>query len=273
MAKPLCSFSEVVRVSLDEIMTEFLRRFPEPELLAAIQSAAIHSQERLRHRPTKRRLRDNPYKAQVFFRHMAERLPSVPDDLSCVLGLKSKDPSQLEIPGVTVDASPPEMPPPVEPPKDEFASLFDIPTFEEYRNVFNTWPYVLQDVRKDLGRVLVLGYASGRNKDTEELIRRNCAVSMFKKDSADPTEREEHSFNDLVSVIGFLKHNETNGLHRSIKAIRYQPGMGVRFWTNTGKGDRADLSRYVVLTESGFVTYPARMLYEEALRQFKPAAA
>jgi hypothetical protein len=253
-------------------MTEFLQRFPEPEVLAAIRSAAIHSQERLRRRQQGRRKRDDSNKAQIFFRHMASRLPEVPDDLISVLSLKTKDLSQLDLPDMTVDEPTIEPPVAAQPPKDEYNDLFNIPSFEDYREVFNQYPYIWELENPELGRILVLGYASGRNKDTDELVRRNCAVSMLKRGSTDPTEREERSFNDLTSIVGYLQHKE-GGIHRSVKVIPYQVGAGVRFWTNTAKGDLPDLNRYFYLSNYGPSPITSRARYEEALsdtRSYKP---
>jgi hypothetical protein len=251
-------------------MTEFLQRFPEPEVLAAIRSAAVHSQERLRRRAAGRRKRDDSNKAQVFFRHMARRLTEVPDDLSSVLNLKTKDASQLVLPDIVVDE--PKSEPAASLVKDMFDTLFATPSFEEFRIVFDRYPYVWEMDHPEYGRVLVLGYASGRNTDGE-LIRRNCVVNRFKSEGGDPTEREDHSFNDLQSVVGYLKSNDgkDGSIHRFIKVLRYQVGMGIRFWTNTEKGDLPEFYRFIVLTEEGPKYYPSRAAYDEALSQYKPS--
>jgi hypothetical protein len=151
--------------------------------------------------------------------------------------------------------------PVVEEPRDEYTDLFDIPSFEDFRHVFDTYPYVREERRAE-GRLLLIGYASGRNV-SEELIRRNCAVSQVKK-VGDAFEREERSFNALSSIVGNLNKKDDK-IHLFVKAIKYVPGTGVRFWTNTPKGDLENMRRYIFLTEEGLVSYPTRASYDLAL--------
>jgi len=99
MAKSTCVRSIAVKVCQDEFMTELLRRFPAEQLAAAILGA----HEAARNRFPKQR--HNRYKGQIFFKHLAERLPDLPDLLGVKLGLK--DPEQVKLPSVgTEDAVP-----------------------------------------------------------------------------------------------------------------------------------------------------------------------
>lgn len=99
MAKPTCVRSTAVKVCQDELMTELLRRFPAEQLAAALQGAHDAARKRFV------KSRHNRYKGVIFFKHLAERLPDLPDLLGVTLGLI--DPEQVKLPGVgTEDAVP-----------------------------------------------------------------------------------------------------------------------------------------------------------------------
>lgn len=86
--KTECVFSEPVRVSTDELLTELLRRLPEATVAEALAAACRSAQRRTN---TKRHSR---YKCQLFFRRLTGRLGTVPDNLAQLVGLK---PYQLEL--------------------------------------------------------------------------------------------------------------------------------------------------------------------------------
>ena len=306
MPKPTCVESTAVKVSVDELMTELLRRMPLESLTEALLSATMGARKRL---GTKRH---NRYKSEKFFRRAVERLPEIPPYLAAAVGMKTSEP--LSCPDIAVDppvpaavepatepvytcekhmmgsstwpcsdcppavallqtanqpaqmvtADPTESEPdeiedePTPPPasQDEFAELLDIPRFEDYETVFASYPYAWEMIAKSGERRLVLGYASARNRDSDNLVRRNCSYTGADGNSS--------SFNDLPSVVGLLK-SEANGVRRLLKVLPYHPGAKVRFWTNVaGKGDREDLYRYVLITEDGLERVHSRVAFDQA---------
>ena len=344
MPKPICVESTAVKVSVDELMTELLRRMPLEHLTDALFSACQGARKRL---GTKRH---NRYKSEKFFRRAVGRLPEIPPALAAAVGIKTSEP--LTSPDITVDepasvkpvlpaetenikqlleeqldlastdpdfsivtplqtpnqpgqvvvarlsnpavidrpgrikahlndpkygkdvereidgplqellsseknqGSEPEPAEPPPPSQDEFAELMDIPLFEHYENVFGTYPYVWETTSKSGERRLVLGYASARNRETDGLVRRNCAYTA--------PDGNVSSFNDLPSIVGLLK-SAANGVRRHIKVLPYHPGSKVRFWTNVaGKGDREDLYRHILITEDGLKRVNSRVAYDKA---------
>jgi hypothetical protein len=115
---------------------------------------------------------------------MVERFPSPPET---VVGLKSKS---QEAPGIEVredgepripddnakatdeimeDPPEAEIDTPTDEATDEFADLLDMPTFEDFETVFSSYPYVMMADHEGW-RVLVLGYLSARDRQTDDLI-------------------------------------------------------------------------------------------------------
>ena len=251
--KPVSTFSEAVKVSLDEITTELLRRVPEAQVADAISSACTAAEKRLR---SNRRSRHDRYHSQMFFRRMVERFPNAPEGVSAVVGLKNGvNGAQMEVPGVEVRQSGEERMPTEnaqavdevleDPAEDEFADILDIPKFEDFEAVFNEYPYVMPSTC-DGRKVLVLGYLSARDHQTDDLIRRNCVV-IGPSESGDSLGTP---FNDLQSITGILRRTK-QGVRQFIKVIPYQVGTRIRFWTHVkgpnGSGDRPNLNRYVVV--------------------------
>jgi hypothetical protein len=262
--KPVSTFSEAVKVSLDEITTELLRRVPEAQVADAISSAYVAAEKRLRNN---RRSRHDRYHSQMFFRRMVERFPNPPESVAAVVGLKGGvNGAQMEVPGVEVRHSGEERMPTdnaqavdevlEDPPEDEFADLLDMPVFEDFAVVFSEYPYVMM-ADHDGRKVLVLGYLSARDRQTDDLIRRNCVV-------IGPNESEGAkgtAFNDLQSITGILRRTK-KGMRQFIKVIPYQPGTRIRFWTHvkgpSGSGDRPNLNRYIVVTGFGLTRVRTR---------------
>lgn len=236
--KPTCVFSEPVQIALDELMTELLRRVPEENLADALRVATVNAEKR------SRKGRHGKYKTQRFFRKAAERLVNIPDDLAIVVGMKDADP-QLELPmspapssAIMVDDEQTEfdafLTEAAAPKVDDIFDI-DVPTFDTFKHVFDSYPYacIHEDMRE--GKLLVIGYASGRNADGK-LLRRNCV--LVRPDGT------EHSFNDLSSVFGTLSRKGV--LHQHIKVLPLPAGCGLRFWTNmAGVGDILDQNRFV----------------------------
>lgn len=326
MSKPYCVESAAVKVSVDELMTEMLRRVPletvQEVLFMASQGARTRLQEK----------RHDRYKSEKLFRRAAKRLPEIPSHLAAAVGMRTD--GELTSPDITVEpvkptatltlgadgvartsfveGSPSEVvkelvtsaedadqtsglwdeiadwartadgPKPLNTPTaqgqmvepepdtieiddeptpppssaDEFADLMDIPRFEDFEAVFASYPYVWETESKTGERRLVLGYASARNRGTDQLVRRNCAYTG--------PDGEEHAFNDLPSVVGVLK-KAANGVRRHLKVLPYHPGAKVRFWTNVaGSGDREDLYRFILITEEGLEKVGSRVEFDEA---------
>lgn len=298
--RPYCVESAAVKVSVDELMTEMLRRV-SPETVGEILFLASQgARKRLQEE------RHNRYKSEKFFRRAAKRMPDIPPHLAAAVGLHVE--GELSSPDITVEPAKKKrespkayprgpvtpavqgrkdrhidveetkrtidvdlqesIPPtdqaminaflddePTPPPgsMDEFADLLDMPEWEDYEAVFSSYPYVWETVSKGGERRLVLGYASARKKDSDQLVRRNCAYTG--------PDGIEHPFNDLPSVVGLLKRYQ-GGVHRHIKVLPYRPGTKVRFWTNVaGVGDREDLYRYVRITEDGLVRVHSRVAF------------
>jgi hypothetical protein len=143
-----------------------------------------------------------------------------------------------------------------DPAEDEFADLLDIPKFEDFEAVFSTYPYVMM-ADHDGRKVLVLGYLSARDRQTDDLIRRNCVV-IGPNESGDS---RGTPFNDLQSIVGILRKSK-RGVRQFIKVVPYQAGTRIRFWTHVkgpdGSGDRPHLNRYIVLTDFGLTRVRTR---------------
>lgn len=241
-------FSEPVRVSVDELMTELLRRVPEHDIADVLRNACFNAEHRTR---DNRHMR---YKCQRFFRRLVLRLSNLPEDLAVVVGITKPSP-QLQLPDMSVETSPTEHneyeealdrmaaedeqaeeAPESEPSEDDLWAHLDIPEFDDFKQVFDSYPYVCRLVRKGHGPLLVLGYASGRHRKTSELIRRNCALN-------------EVPFNSVVSILGLFKR-QVGDIHQHVKVVKYRPGLVLRSWTNIqGQGDRPDMYRYLVCGE------------------------
>lgn len=256
--RPVGVKSVPVKVSLDELSTEMLRRFPEEAITDALISASLATDKRLR---DNRRGRHDQYHAKLFFRRIAQRLPNPTDDLAVAVGMKDAD--KLKTKALTdafvdlakavataVEEAEPDIveaePEPEPEPVDDFANMLDIPTFADYAAVFEKYPYVrlFQDEKRN-EKLLALGYASGRDSD-DDLIIRNCVFVP----PGEPAGAKGTSFNDLVSVVGVLR--KTNkGVRQFIKVIPYRVGGKVRTWHHVrdGGGDKAEWNRHFILTE------------------------
>lgn len=247
-------FSEPVRASVDELMTELLRRIPESELADILRNACYNAEHREQH---DRHMR---YKCQRFFRRLALRLAKLPPDLAVTVGIE-KPGAHISLPDMSAEPAneyeealvrmaledvqqeaaeeeEEEMDADAAPESDDdLWEHLDIPEFDDFKDVFQRYPYAQMMSRPGYGRLLVLGYASGRHRQSNALIRRNLAVN-------------EQPFNKIVSILGLFKRKEGN-VHQHIKVVKYRPGMVVRAWTNVqGEGDRADLYRYLVCQQS-----------------------
>ena len=264
--KPVCVQSAPVKVSLDELSTELLRRFPEEALTDALISASLATDRRLRNN---RRSRHDTYHAKLFFRRIAARLPTPTDDLAVAVGLK--DAAQLKVRTATdttlnlaeAQLTAEEVPEDLDP-VDEFAHMLDIPTFEDYAQVFAKYPYVMWFVdEKSNEKLLALGYASGRDKG-DDLVIRNCVFVP----PGEPAGAKGTPFNDLVSVVGILR--KTNrGIRQFIKVIPYRVGAKVRTWHHVrgGGGDKAEWNRYLILREAGFQKVNTRQKWDAYAHQ------
>lgn len=309
----ICVASEPVKVAIDELTTELLRRFPENEIVDAVSAAFDAASRRLQKRPSEGRERDDRYKTRVFFQRVVQRIPSPPELLAVKVGLlKATD---TEIPGaiVTPISTPtPQSPEPqVEIDFDDYpdsdpldsgyarsieqeaaakstqgkapeqkappkatplptATLssaevdpFYIPTFDDFRDLFTTYPYVKRVNDPNFGEALLIGYVSIRDNDGA-LIRRNCVVRC--------PGGEERTFNDCTSYIGMLKRAE-NGVHRHVKAVPFVRGMGVRFWINRPGGDEPGMARFLVFHDGGVMAYKTKGDWDEAINAYAPKVA
>lgn len=265
-------FSEPVRASVDELMTELLRRIPENELADILRNACYNAEHREQH---DRHMR---YKCQRFFRRLALRLAKLPEDLAITVGLQP--PGTAVLPDLTAEApneyeealvrmaledvqqeaaeeqaaneSDDEEAPASD---DDLWEHLDIPEFDDFKDVFQHYPYACVMSRPGYGRLLVLGYASGRHRQTNALIRRNLAVN-------------ETPFNKIVSILGLFKRKEGN-VHQHIKVVTYQPGTVIRAWTNVqDEGDRKDLYRYMVCQE-GDIELVSQAEYNAVLERWE----
>lgn len=254
-----------VEVSIDELTVELLRRVAEPLVADAIASATIASEKRLR---SNRCNRHDCYKSKRFFRRMVEKFVIPPESLGAAVGLKGIDPRQVAIPGVDIREKNDRVPGPddeavqalLTDPKDEFANMLDVPQFSDYEHVFGRYPYVYW-FEDGLGeKRAILGYASARDRNTDALIRRNCAFYRPNEDFSS----KGTAFNDLQSVVGMLRKDKRS-VRQFIKVIPAKVGSGVRFWTNVeGRGkDEEALNRYVVLTDNGLVDLPNRLRFND----------
>ena len=253
--QPVCIHSVPVKVSLDELATELVRRFPEDDLNDALLSAALVADKRIR---TSFPDRHNQYKATLLFRRLAERLLNPSDELALAVGRKSAEELKAKAnedqpkPRVkakeTAPASPAKLTLVPDEPVDEFASLIDIPTFEDFEYVFTKYPYVKDHLDKKRNeRLLVLGYASGRDSDDSVIIR-NCVLVA----PGEPAMAKGTSFKDIGSIVGLLRRRK-KGIHQTIKVVPYRVGAKVRTWHHVkdGSGDKAEWTRHFILTEEG----------------------
>jgi len=258
--RPVGVKSTSVKVCLDELSTEMLRRFPEEGIIDALISASLATDKRLR---DNRCSRHDQYHAKLFFRRIAERLTHPTDDLAVAVGVE--DASKLktkalvdafvELAQAVTDAVEGAEPKPEPEPTDDFANMLDIPTFEDYAAVFDKYPYVrtfMDEKRNE--KLLALGYASGRDSG-DDLIIRNCV--LVGPDEAPGT--KGIAFNDVVSVVGILRKSK-KGVRQFIKVVPYRAGMKVRFWHHVrgGGGDKAEWNRHIVLTGEGLKTLSNR---------------
>lgn len=260
--RPFDRRSEVVKVVFDEMMTALLHYVPEPDLAKVIAVAHLRAEKRLKKSTLKNRPRDGVYNARVCFQQMALRLTNAPDKLHTILGIK--DGKQPDLPDMETTDGTPTLPRTKE--EDEFALCLKIPTFDEYSSAFDRWPYV-QDTMDGGEHVLVLGYASFRDKDTDDLVYRNCAY--YGPD--DDVTSKGTVFKELASLTGVLKKNSGN-VRQFLKVLPYKPGARIRFWTNVRgeKGDRPHLTRYVVLGTDGIRQVATRAQMDDWPRDGKP---
>lgn len=230
--------SEAVRVLIDELTTSLLQHVPEETLARVIVTTHVRAERRLKRNGVGKRPRDAVYNARYLCQQMALRLTNPPDALIAALGIK--DGKQIDLPDMGGGIKEPL---PTTPEEDEFSKSLKIPTFEEYAKVFNSWPYVA-DMTIDKEHVLVLGYASFRDKETDELVYRNCAYYAPDEDFGG----KGTVFRDLASQAGVLKRNKGN-VRQFIKVLPFKPGARLRCWTNVrGENrDRPHLTRYVAL--------------------------
>lgn len=255
-----------VEVSIDELTTELLRRAPEAMVSDAIASAFVASEKRLR---SNKGTRHDRYRSKLFFRRMVDKFATPPESLGAAVGLKRVDPRQVAIPGIDAREKTDRVPCTddiavqsmlLEEPKDEFANLLDVPQFSDYEHVFGKYPYV-NWFEDGLGeKRIILGYASARDRNTDALIRRNCAFYRPEEDFSS----KGTPFNDLQSVVGILRKN-ARGIRKFIKVLPARIGSGVRYWTNVeGRGkDEEHLNRYVILTDKGLVDLPNRQRFND----------
>jgi len=231
-------FSEPVRVSTDELMTELLRRAPEDALNEALQSACTNAQHRLS------KNRHQRYQCQRFFRKLALRLTNPSSNLATVVGLKDVHPQSVRPPTRSEVKTPPrEVVTTADQPlsKDQLEDLsayLDLPTFADFKSVFESYPYIKIMKRAGYGRLLVLGYASGFYQTRQAVLRRNSTL-------------DEVVVQHIPTIFKDL-HSESGGVRQGIKVVPYQPGRLIRSWTNIqGTGDLKGLNRYNICHEWG----------------------
>lgn len=229
--RTICALSAPVTVFTDEFMAELVQRLPREACSEIVQKALLRSQDRLMAQTVRNR-RSDVYKAVLMARKMAERLQPVPSELAVLLGDKSADEAPIE--GMAVEPAIPE-------PEDDFANLADdLPDFKQFASVFKQYPYVEYRETASFGKLLVLGYCSGRGKQSNKLYRRNCILVT--------PEGRRQGFKDIGSAIGVPQETGPDGTHYTIKAVPFADGLAVKCWTNIiGEGDVPDQYRYLVV--------------------------
>jgi len=227
--------SAPVTVFTDELMAELVQKLPKDVLTSTLQTVLLRSQEKLLGSKVRNR-RSDAYKAVLLARALANHVRPIPDELAVLL--HEKDAAEVPMEGMDVG-------PAVVTPEEDFAANIDIPEFKQYASVFNKYPYMEVRDTENYGTLLVLGYCSGRGRTSNKLYRRDCIV-------VNP-EGRRMGFKDLGSAIGVLSDVGPDGTHYTIKAIPYESGVGLKFWTNiVGEGDLHDQYRYLILsTEEG----------------------
>lgn len=246
--RTICALSAPVTVFQDEFMAELVQKLPKEDLASLIQGALLRSQDRLMAQTVRNR-RSDAYKAVLLARGLAERLRPIPPALAVLLG--EMDASKAPVEGMTVE-------PAVADPEEDFAANIDIPEFKQYASVFNTYPYVEVRETESYGRLLVLGYCSGRGRHSNQLYRRNCVIVR-------PNGRRQ-GFRDLSSVLGVLSDVGPDGTHYTIKAIPYEAKTAVKCWTNlVGKGDIPDQYRYMIFGKKTVTTYSTEAAWESEI--------
>ncbi len=227
--RTICALSAPVTVFLDEFMAELVQKLSKEVCSEVLQATLLRSQDRLLAQNVRNR-RSDAYKARVIAHKMVERLRPIPPGLAVLVGEVAADQAPVE--GMTVDKSD----------EDDFATITeDLPDFKQFASVFKQYPYFeIRDV-PSLGKLLVLGYCSGRGRTTNKLYRRNCTLVM-------PDGRRT-GFRQMASAIGNPDDTGPDGTHYMIKAVPYVDGMALKFWTNLiGERDVPDQYRYLVLS-------------------------
>lgn len=236
--RTICALSAPVTVFTDELMAELVQKLPKDVLASTVQTVLLRSQEKLLASKVRNR-RSDAYKAVLLARALANHVRPIPEELAVLLGEKNAADVTLE--GMEVG-------PAVVPFEEDFALNIDIPEFKQFTSVFSKYPYMEVRETESYGTLLVLGYCSGRGRETNKLYRRNCIVVS--------PEGRRTGFKDLGSAIGVLSDIGPDGTHYTVKAIPYESGTGLKFWTNlVGEGDLHDQYRYLFLhTEFGMRT-------------------
>lgn len=249
--RTICALSAPVTVFVDELVQELLKKLPKDACDEVLRKTLVGAQKRLLAQEVRNR-RSDAYKAILVARTMAERLKPVSSDLSSLLGE-----------GPTTDEN---VEPAVPEPEEDFAAGLEIPTYAQFSRVFDQYPYVMLDESTSFGKLIILGYLSGRGKTSNKLFRRNCVVVF-------PDGRRK-SFNDLLSMIGFLRSPPTiDGSQPSLKGIPYADGIGVKCWTNVvGEGDREDQYRYLLFTQNGVQHFKLETAWERAMHEYNKFA-
>jgi hypothetical protein len=206
-------------------MAELVLKLPRETCLEVLRNALSRAQNQLA-KGSARNRRSDAYKALKLVRHMANRLRPLPDDFSVLLGEKSA--SEVVTEGMTIDPEP----------EEDFATLADdLPEFKQFASVFRQYPYCEVKDTPGFGKLLVLGYCSGRGKHSNKLYRRNCLLIT--------PEGRRMNFREIGSAIGVPQETGPDGTHYTIKAVPYTDGMAVKFWTNIiDEGDVQDQYRY-----------------------------
>lgn len=229
--------SVAIRVAVDEIATSLLTHVPEETVAKILTSSCDRAVKRLQTNKVGKRPRDSVYDAKYLHRLIVRRLTDPPGDLAAIVGLK--DGKQIEIPDMgTEPEAVPEAPP------EDFGSWV-LPKFEDYEEVFDKWPYVMERTNDD-GRVIVFGYGSFRDKNNK-LVHRNVA---YYRPEDDFTSKGAVA-KKIASAEGLLTGRRGN-FHQFIKVLPYKPGARLRFWTHRqGERDLESHYRYVVLGVDG----------------------
>lgn len=225
--RTICAVSAPVTVLTDELMAELVKRLPREACLDVLRASLTRAQERLGTGSARNR-RSDTYKALKLTRSMADRLRPLPDDFALLLGEKTA--AEVPMEGMTIDSS-----------VEEFANITeDLPEFKQFASVFKHYPYSELRDTPGFGKLLVLGYCSGRGRHSNKLYRRNCILVS--------PDGQKTNFKNIGSAIGVLQDTGPDGTHYTIKAVPYADGMAVKFWTNIiGEGDVKDQYRYEFL--------------------------